>query len=124
MREHGSAGGSGARYVVGNSAGMSLWVTSPCLLYLLGLSHHDRTSRLLWLTSLLIAVPILLYYATGATQFGYRYSLDFLPFLYYLLLRNYRQQRGDLTAGFKVVVLGSAVWNLYLFTGEFIWGVG
>jgi hypothetical protein len=111
-------------YVVANPAGMSLWVTSPCLLYLLGLSYRDGTSRLLLLTSLLISVPILLYYATGSRQFGYRFSLDFLPFLYYLLLRNYRQQRGDLTAGFKAVVLGSAVWNLYLFTGYFILRVG
>jgi hypothetical protein len=35
-------------------------------------------------------------------------SLDFLPYLYYLLLRNYRQQRGDLTPGFKALILGSA----------------
>ena len=111
-------------YVVANPGGMSLWVTSPCFLYLLGLRHRDRTSRLLWLTSFLIAVPLLLYYGIGGRQFGYRYALDFLPFLYYLLLRNYRQQRGDLTAGFKAVVLGSAVWNLYLFAGNLILKVG
>jgi hypothetical protein len=103
---------------------MSLWVTSPCFLYLLGLRHRDGASRLLLLTSIVIAVPMFLYYSVGFRQFGYRYSLDFLPFLYYLLLRNYRQQRGDMTAGFKAVVLGSAVWDLYLFTGHFILRVG
>ena len=112
-------------YVVADGWGMNLWITSPCLLYLLGLRQRDGTSRLLLLTSLLILVPILLYYGVGGPhQFGYRYLLDFLPFLYYLLLRNYRQQRGDLTAGFKAVLLGSAVWNLYLFTGHFVWRVG
>jgi hypothetical protein len=108
-------------YVVANPWGMSLWVTSPVLLYLLGLRYRDSTSLLLLLNSLVIAVPILLYYGIGWRQFGYRYSLDFLPFLYYLLLRNYRQQRGDLTPGFKAVILLSAIWNLYLFVGHFVW---
>jgi len=111
-------------YVVANPWGMSLWVTSPLFLYLFGLRHRDDTSLLLLLTSFVIAVPILLYYGIGYRQFGYRYSLDFLPFLYYLLLRNYRQQRGDLTVGFKAVLVLSAVWNLYLFTGYFVWRVG
>jgi len=111
-------------YVVANPWGMSIWVTSPLFVYLLGLRHRDDTSLLLLLSCLVIAVPILLYYGIGFRQFGYRYSLDFLPFLYYLLLRNYRQQRGDLTTGFKAVVLLSAMWNLYLFAGHFVLRVG
>jgi hypothetical protein len=111
-------------YVVANPWGMSLWVTSPLFLYLLGLRHRDDTSLLLLLTILLIALPILFYYGIGYRQFGYRYSLDFLPFLYYLLLRNYRKQRGDLTAGFKAVIILSAMSNLYLFAELFVWRVG
>jgi len=111
-------------YVVANPWGMSVWITSPLFLFLLGLRHRDDTSLLLLLTSFVIAVPILLYYGIGFRQFGYRYSLDFLPFLYYLLLRNYRQQRGDLTTGFKALILLSAMWNLYLFVGHFVWRVG
>lgn len=111
-------------YVIANPWGMSVWVTSPLFLYLLGLRPRDGTSRLLLLSSCVIAVPILLYYGIGYRQFGYRYSLDFLPFLYYLLLRNYHQQRGHLTGGFKAVILLSAIWNLYLFAGHFYWHVG
>jgi hypothetical protein len=111
-------------YVVANPWGMSFWVTSPLFIYLFGLRHRDGTSLLLLLSSFVIAVPILLYYGIGFRQFGYRYSLDFLPFLYYLLLRNYRQQRGDLTLTFKTVVLLSAMWNLYLFAGHFVWRIG
>jgi len=107
-------------YVVDTKEGMAWWVTGPCLLYLLGLGYRDRTSRLLLLTSLLVALPLVMSYAPGGRQFGYRYSLDFLPFLYYLLLRNYRQQRGDLSGGFKAVMIGSALWNWYLFTGAWL----
>jgi len=111
-------------YVAANPWGMSIWVTSPLFLYLFGLKYRDDTSLLLLLTIFVIAVPILLYYGVGFRQFGYRYSLDFLPFLYYLLLRNYRKQRGSLTTAFKALVLVSAIWNLYLFAGHFLLRVG
>jgi len=111
-------------YVVANPWGMSIWVTSPLFVYLFGLRHRDDTSLLLLLSTVVIAVPILLYYGIGFRQFGYRYSLDFLPFLFYLLLRNYRRQRGDLTPYFKTSILVSAMWNLYLFAGHFVMRVG
>ncbi|HEY6872532.1 MAG TPA: hypothetical protein VI298_07405 [Geobacteraceae bacterium] len=102
-------------FVKANPWGMSLFVTSPCFLYMFGLQYRDTTSRLLLLTVIVIALPILFYYGVGYRQFGYRYSLDFMPLLYFLLLRNYRQQRGNLPAVFKAVLLVSALWNLYLF---------
>jgi hypothetical protein len=111
-------------YVVANPWGMSIGITSPIFLYLLGLRYRDATSLLVLLTCCVIALPILLYYGIGWRQFGYRYSLDFLPFLYYLLLCNYRQQRGDLSAGFQAVLVLSASWNLYLFLGYFLWSPG
>jgi hypothetical protein len=111
-------------YVIANPWGMSIWVTSPIFLYLFGLRFRDGTSRLLLLSSFAIALPALLYYGIGFRQFGFRYSLDFLPFLYYLLLRNYHQQRGRLTVGFRAVILFSAMFNLYLFAGHFYWHVG
>ena len=107
-------------FVAANPWGMSIFITSPCFLYLFGLRCQDRTSRLLLLTVVLIALPILFYYGVGYRQFGYRYSLDFAPFLYYLLLRNYRLQRGPLTRGFKAMLVMSASWNLYLFAGTFL----
>ncbi|MGA3266137.1 MAG: hypothetical protein ABSE16_04865 [Verrucomicrobiota bacterium] len=111
----------GFPYFIANPWGMSIFITSPCLLWMIGLAYRDLTSRLLWAVSGIIAVPLLLYYAVGAQQFGYRYSLDFLPFLYYLLLRNRQMQRGPLTPGFKFLLIASAFFNLYLFAGHFIW---
>jgi hypothetical protein len=110
-----------APFVVANPWGMSIFLTSPCFLFLFGLRYPDATSRLLWLAVFVIALPILFYFGVGFRQFGYRYALDFVPFLYYLLLRNHRLQRGNLTPGFKVILVISAIWNLYLFGAYFIW---
>lgn len=102
-------------FVAANPWGMSILVTSPCLIFLWSLSFRDRTSRLLLITIAVISVPILLYYGIGYRQFGYRYSLDFLPFLYYLLMRSYHEQRGNLSPAFRRTVLVSTLVNLYLF---------
>ncbi len=39
----------------------------------------------LWLSIGLISVPLVLYYNTGWVQFGYRFSLDWLPLAFVLL---------------------------------------
>jgi hypothetical protein len=111
-------------WVRANPWGMSLFITSPCFFWLFGLGFRDRTSRLLLITVATIAVPILLYYGVGYRQFGYRYSLDFLPLLYFLLIRNHHAKHGALTPGLRWVLVGSALTNLYLFAAYFLMRMG
>jgi hypothetical protein len=94
--------------------GLSIFFTSPYFVYLVFLKYKDRISKFLWITSGVIALPIFLYYGIGVSQFGYRYSLDFLPYLFLLLIRNYKKQRGNLSSGFKLVIIISVMFNLYL----------
>jgi hypothetical protein len=65
-------------------------------------------------------LPLLFYYGTGSRQFGYRYALDFIPLLYFMLMRAWREQRGDLSGGFKALLMFSALLNLYLFAAHFV----
>jgi hypothetical protein len=108
-------------FVAANPWGMSVFITSPWILRLLGFRFTDRTSRLILGTAIVIALPVLCYYAVGFRQFGYRYSLDFLPLLFYLLLREYRGQREKFSVAFKIVIVCSALWNLNLFAGHYLW---
>jgi hypothetical protein len=101
-------------YIEASPWGMSIFITSPYLFCLFFLSHRDKVSRLLIATSVIIAIPILLYYGIGVTQLGYRYALDFLPFVYFLLMKNYSAQRGALTRGFKLLIGFSVLFDLYL----------
>jgi hypothetical protein len=99
--------------------GMGIIFTSPYLLYLFFLKHKDRFSVGLILTIIAISVPVLFYYGIGWFQFGYRYSLDFLPFLFLLFIRNYRSKFSDLSFGIKSLILFSAAFNLFLFSTLF-----
>jgi hypothetical protein len=99
-------------YVKANLWGMSIFLTSPYFFYLFRIKYDDLISKLLLFSSAIVATPIFLYYGIGL-GFGYRYSLDFLPFLFFLLIRNYRKDHSQLSPGFKKTILVAAVTNCY-----------
>ncbi len=71
-------------FLVPDGLGMSILLTSPGLLY--AVRAPWRASRAWWLlgAALLVLVPTLLYYGGGWLQFGYRYALDSIPFVWAL----------------------------------------
>jgi hypothetical protein len=64
---------------------MSMALVSPALVTSLWAGFRDVTVRLLWIATVLVAVPVFLYYGGGLVQYGFRYSLDFTPFLVALM---------------------------------------
>jgi hypothetical protein len=65
--------------------GMSMALVSPALITSLWAGFRDRTGRLLWIATAMVAVPVFLFYGGGFVQYGFRYSLDFTPFLVALM---------------------------------------
>jgi len=94
--------------------GMSIFLTSPYLFYLLFLKYENKTSYFLMFTITLIALPILLFFGVGVRQFGYRFALDFMPFLFLLFMINYKEQKNHLSDKLKILIVIAAVFNLYL----------
>jgi hypothetical protein len=93
--------------------GMSVLVTSPYFLYLFFQKYYNWESKSLLVTALFISVPMFLWYSTGYMQFGYRLSLDFFPFLHFLLISV--MEKKVLSKKFKLLILTSACFNTYLF---------
>lgn len=108
-------------FIRANTWGMSIFITSPIFLYLFLLSYRDKLSKILIITTILIAIPIFLYYGIGWRQFGYRYALDFLPLIFFLLIRNYKTRFGRLSQRFKLIILVSMLTNMYFLFSAFIY---
>ena len=72
-------------HLVPDGLGMSVFLTSPGLLLALRAPWRDRRSWILLLAAVLILIPTLLYYGGGWFQFGYRYFLDSIPFVWALV---------------------------------------
>ena len=95
--------------------GMSLFVTTPLFFYLLWPREKPRLHRALWLTTALVAVPGFFYQNSGWFQFGFRFSLDYTPYLFLLLVLG-RHPRTRVfwaaaTASVAVNAWGAAVFN-------------
>ncbi|MBE0481120.1 MAG: hypothetical protein IBX68_09085 [Dehalococcoidia bacterium] len=89
--------------------GMGLFFTSPALIYAFRTRLRGLPLAALASTALVL-VPILTYGATGFVQFGYRFSLDVLPFLAILVASGMRYRLD----GFKIsIIVLSILINLW-----------
>jgi hypothetical protein len=98
-----------------NGEGMSLFVTTPLFFYLLWPKRKGVLQRELWLMVAAVALPGFFYQNSGYYQFGFRFSLDYTPYLIVLLaLGGHRFTRLFVAAAALGVVVnawGAAVFN-------------
>jgi hypothetical protein len=103
-----------APFVVVSKHGMSLLLTTPAFFYLFLPKERKSTEdkfwwRLLWATVVAAALPALMYQNTGYAQFGYRFALDYMPYLILLLAVG----RRPLSWLFKTLVLIGVMVNSF-----------
>jgi hypothetical protein len=65
--------------------GMSLFITTPLFALLFWPKAKPRLNRILWLTVAAVSIPGFFYQNDGWRQFGFRFSLDYTPYLFLLL---------------------------------------
>jgi hypothetical protein len=89
--------------------GLALWFTTPALLWTLWPRYVDVRTVGLWLAVIPIALMDLAYQNSGWIQFGYRFALDYMPFLFVLLALG-RRKFGP---GFYALLVFSIAVNLF-----------
>lgn len=99
--------------------GMGLFFTSPALVYLFRARLRDRLVQASWLAIGLVLIPILTYYGIGYVQFGYRYALDFMPFVMLIVALGFpepvtRRARGLITASVIINIWGAVTLSVWI----------
>lgn len=74
-------------YVQPSWVGMAIWITTPAFIFALK-SYKDKITLACWSAIIPIAVLVMSHCGTGITQFGYRFAMDFYPFLIILTARG------------------------------------
>jgi hypothetical protein len=102
-------------YLRPDGFGMSILITSPGLFY--AVRAPWRESRTWWLAgaALLVLIPTLLYYGGGWLQYGYRYALDSIPFVWAMCgLAAVRDERrgGTIDIFWRILILAGVVVGL------------
>jgi hypothetical protein len=105
-------------WLVPSNQGQSILLTMPALLIAVGTSLRERLNLVLWGAVIVTAVPVFLYYGGGgANTYGYRYAMDFVPFLVALVAIALRDRFGNLEKaliGLSVAfVCYGYVWQIY-----------
>lgn len=104
----------GFPFIKYNGWGLSFFLTSPFFIYAF---KNFRKHPGLWVIILMALFNLLTYYAPGWVQFGPRYTADFIPILFLLLLYSLAPK---LSAAQKLIISLSCFFNIYLlFTGQF-----
>lgn len=104
-------------WLVPSVAGQSILLTTPALLIAFNAGLRDRTNRMLWGAVILTAIPVFLYYGGGgAATYGYRYAMDFVPFLFALIAIAIKERFGNLE---KVLIALSVAFVCY----GYVWAV-
>lgn len=103
-------------YIEGNHNGISIFITSPYYLYLFGRKWavFARTARHLLVAAGISCLGVLCFYGIGREQISYRYSLDFLPELFVVLMLVYSAEHPRLSRGMKLLLLSAGILNVYL----------
>jgi hypothetical protein len=101
-----------------SSLGHSILLTTPAVLIAFAASLRDRLNQILWASVILTAIPVFLYYGGGgASTYGYRYAMDFVPFLFALVAIALKDRFGNLEKvliGLSVAfVCYGYVWQVY-----------
>jgi hypothetical protein len=97
--------------------GLSLLLTLPLLVFLLFPKTRPRLHWPLWLTVAVTAIPGLFYQNDGYMQFGFRFSLDYTPYVLLLFAIGGWSLKNRLVSA--AMVLGFAVnfWGALAFRG-------
>lgn len=72
-------------YLTFDSYGLSIFFLSPILFLMFFADLKKELVKISAAASLLTLIPIITYYGIGQRQVGYRYALDFLPFIFLIL---------------------------------------
>jgi hypothetical protein len=96
-------------YIQISNHGLALWFTTPVLFYILWPKVKGRLYTALAITAAAVAVPSLFYQNSGWVQFGYRFALDYMPFLMLLIAASGRR----FSKLFYALVVFSVAVNLF-----------
>lgn len=97
--------------------GTSILFTSPLFIYAFLVRRKSDLVPASWLAIALISVPIFLHYSQGWVQYGYRFLLDFAPFLLVLTALGVEEHNSVAARRWQVALLTLSVvagfWGRY-----------
>ncbi len=78
----------GFPYIEPSWWGLSIWITTPAFIFSLKANIKENVVKIASVTLLVILLIVFMHGGTGWAQFGYRFAVDFYPFLTFLTIKG------------------------------------
>jgi hypothetical protein len=96
-----------------NLGGLSIFLTTPAFLWAFRAHRPSWFVVGAWISILAITVPIILHADPGGAEFGYRYAIDFYPFVFLLMIHGMRgRMNAERWAAMALCFLVN-IWGMY-----------
>lgn len=105
-------------FLKANPWGMGIFFTSPLFLYIFLSKLNSKYVLSSLITSLAMLVPVVAYFGIGVFQYGFRYAVDFYPFLFLILISVFQK---NMPAVAKILIIYGILFNFFLMLS--IWDV-
>lgn len=80
-------------FITPSWASLAIWITTPAFIFAFFAPIKEKLNRFLWISILLTFFVVAMHGGTGWAQFGYRFAVDFYPFLYILTIKGVAKTR-------------------------------
>ncbi len=97
-------------YIVPNGNGLAIWITTPAFIYAFRAGIKNKLALGCWVSILFIALINFAHGTWGFTQFGYRFAVDFYPFLFLLTIKGIGE---EIKWHHKILILIGIAVNLW-----------
>lgn len=115
-----------APYVKPSLEGMSILITTPAVIYVIFAGIRNKIALACWSAIIPVALVSFTHGGYGWIQFGYRFAVDFYPFLLVLIalgIKSQLKENGDLRWHHKTLIVLSILINTWgiLWINKFGW---
>lgn len=110
-------------YVIPSINSMAIWFTTPAFFLVLRANFKKILEFSSLTTSLIILLPILMHGSNGFTQFGYRFVLDFYPFLLILTASGINNSPKWLVIALIIISILINLWGVLMISFFNIWSL-
>jgi len=108
-------------FIVPSLYAMALYIVTPAFFLILLASFKKRLIYASLITFLIILIPILMKGGNGFTQFGFRYSLDFLPYLLILTASGFKNRFNFYSKSLIVFSILINLWGVIMISFLNLW---
>jgi hypothetical protein len=94
-------------FVIPNLFAMAIWVITPAYFLMFFANFKEKICIASLIAIIFIAIPELMHGGNGFSQFGYRHTLDFLPFILILVASGFKNKFywwGGLLIGLSILI--------------------